>query len=304
MLAKDELFETIFKKDISSGNVNDYLQEIVGQHPYFTAAHFFLLQKTDPQHYQYDNVLNKTTLLFNNAYWLNYTLSDREETMTIVEEPEKIAESIPESTVEIIPDTVPETIAHIEEPVQEEITAEPTATISAHIEETVVDVTTAVATETTEEPIQETEPAESAQQQINIKLPDLNTPVTEDTISFEPLHTTDYFASQGIKLSDEIKPDDKLGKSLKSFTEWLKTMKKVSPTGNNIPGTSENAESNVQQMAEQSNAENEVITEAMADVLIQQGKRNKAVEVYQKLSLLNPSKNAYFAAKIENLKAN
>ena len=44
---------------------------------------------------------------------------------------------------------------------------------------------------------------------------------------FEPLYTSDYFASQGIKLSEEIKTDDKLGKQLKSFTEWLKTMKKV-----------------------------------------------------------------------------
>lgn len=303
MLAKDELFETIFKRDISSGNVNEYLQEIVDQHPYFTAAHFFLLQKTDSQHYRYDNVLNKTTLLFNNAYWLNYKLSEWEDNVTVTEETENIADSIPESTVEIVPETSPEIIAPVEDPVQEEVAAEPADTISAPVEEPVVDVATEVAAEAAEETAPENELTQKLQEQINIKLPDLNAPVTEDTISFEPLHTTDYFASQGIKLSDEIKPDDKLGKSLKSFTEWLKTMKKVTPSGN-IPGTSENAESNVQQMAEQSNAENEVITEAMADVLIQQGKRNKAIEVYQKLSLLNPSKNAYFAAKIENLKAN
>jgi predicted Zn-dependent protease len=54
-------------------------------------------------------------------------------------------------------------------------------------------------------------------------------------------------------------------------------------------------------MAEKSNTEDEVLTEAMADVLLQQGKNAKAIEVYKKLSLLNPSKSAYFAAKIDDI---
>jgi hypothetical protein len=58
----------------------------------------------------------------------------------------------------------------------------------------------------------------------------------------------------------------------------------------------------VQAMAEKSNAENEVLTEAMAEVFAQQGKAAKAIEVYEKLSLLNTAKSAYFAAKIQNLK--
>ena len=40
----------------------------------------------------------------------------------------------------------------------------------------------------------------------------------------------------------------------------------------------------------------------MAAVLAKQGKLAKAIELYQKLSLMNPSKSAYFAAKIEQLK--
>ena len=39
----------------------------------------------------------------------------------------------------------------------------------------------------------------------------------------------------------------------------------------------------------------------MAEVLLQQSKNHKAIEVYQKLSLLNPSKSAYFAAKIDDI---
>ncbi|MGG9971713.1 hypothetical protein ACQ33O_07945 [Ferruginibacter sp. SUN002] len=157
-----------------------------------------------------------------------------------------------------------------------------------------------------EEPIEETiiennkVVEEESANNIRIDLK-LSEPVsTDEKLLFEPLHTSDYFASQGIKLSEEIKPDDKLGKQLKSFTEWLKTMKKV-----HVEEVMENngvSEIAIQNMAERSNAEDVILTEAMADVLIQQGKTGKAIEVYQKLSLLNPSKSAYFAAKIEQFK--
>lgn len=131
----------------------------------------------------------------------------------------------------------------------------------------------------------------------------LDTKPVENGPLFEPLHTTDYFASVGIKLSDEIKPGDRLGSQLKSFTEWLKTMKKLHPTQTgNAAETSDKQNSNIMQLAENSNKEDEIITEAMADVLMQQGRIDKAVEVLKKLSLLNPSKNTYFAAKIDKLK--
>ncbi len=123
---------------------------------------------------------------------------------------------------------------------------------------------------------------------------------SENAISFEPLHTSDYFASQGIKLSETVAPSDKLGVQLKSFTQWLKTMKKIQ-FDISTPETAK-TESNVQQLAEKSNAEEETLTETMAEILVQQGKSGKAIEVYQKLSLLNPAKNHYFAAKIDQLK--
>jgi len=40
----------------------------------------------------------------------------------------------------------------------------------------------------------------------------------------------------------------------------------------------------------------------MAEVWEKQGNAAKAIEVYTKLSLLDPSKSLYFAAKIEDLK--
>ncbi|HEY0750203.1 MAG TPA: hypothetical protein VGD26_03550, partial [Chitinophagaceae bacterium] len=117
-------------------------------------------------------------------------------------------------------------------------------------------------------------------------------------LSFEPYHTVDYFASQGIKLSQEDNSKDKFGKQLKSFTEWLKTMKKL-PESEVSLNLDKNVESKVEHLAAGSLEDSEVVTEAMAEVWLRQGNLSKALEVYNKLSLQNPSKKAYFAAKIE-----
>jgi hypothetical protein len=58
----------------------------------------------------------------------------------------------------------------------------------------------------------------------------------------------------------------------------------------------------MQTLADLSNQERAIFTEAMAEVLVKQGLSQKAAEIYQKLSLLNPAKSAYFAAKIDALK--
>ena len=122
----------------------------------------------------------------------------------------------------------------------------------------------------------------------------------EEFVAFEPLHTVDYFASQGIKISEEALENDHLGQQVKSFTAWLKSMKKLHP--GQLPEQNEVIEKIIQSSAEVSNQNANVLTEAMAEVLIKQNKKQKAVEMYEKLSLMNPSKSSYFAAKIESLK--
>jgi hypothetical protein len=131
-------------------------------------------------------------------------------------------------------------------------------------------------------------------------LPSTSTPSTEG-LTFEPFHTVDYFASQGIKLSQEEAGSGKFGKQLKSFTEWLRTMKRLPPPEISAR-LDRSSEKTVQSLAEGSVHDADIVTEAMAEVWIKQGKPEKALEVYNKLSLLNPSKKAYFAAKIDNLK--
>jgi hypothetical protein len=121
-------------------------------------------------------------------------------------------------------------------------------------------------------------------------------------IAFEPYHTIDYFASQGIKLTpaQEENPGDSLGRQLKSFTDWLKVMRKLPQKDRElVPDLA--AERTIQTIAAHSIEGKEVVTEAMAEVLLKQGMPAKAREVYEKLSLLNPGKSAYFAAKIEQL---
>ena len=131
-------------------------------------------------------------------------------------------------------------------------------------------------------------------EQINKKILPENEP-----LPFEPLHLVDYFASQGISITPD-NSGDKLGKQLKSFTDWLKTMKKIH--SEKLEPGSELTDQKIQMIAEGSNNNAEVVTEAMAEVLEMQGKNAKAIELYSKLSLLNPAKSATFAAKIESLK--
>jgi len=130
----------------------------------------------------------------------------------------------------------------------------------------------------------------------------IETPMAQHDVLFEPYHTIDYFASQGIRL-DKIDPapKDKLGRQLKSFTEWLKSMKKL-PQASIEKVLGENEESAVVAAASHSIVGKDVITEAMAEVFVKQGMRDKAVEIYRKLSLLNPAKSSYFADRINALK--
>jgi hypothetical protein len=74
------------------------------------------------------------------------------------------------------------------------------------------------------------------------------------------------------------------------------------PTGFKLDESNATIDKSVEQMAEKSNENAEIITESMAEVFIQQGKIIQAKEIYLKLSLLNPTKSIYFADKIELLK--
>jgi len=121
----------------------------------------------------------------------------------------------------------------------------------------------------------------------------------EELIPIEPYHTVDYFASQGIKLTTE-EEKDVLSQKVKSFTAWLKTMKRLQPEPENIavkdPSVFSDQKEGWNAITE------EILTEAMAEVYLKQGLSDKAIEVYEKLSLQNPANSHIFAARILNIK--
>jgi hypothetical protein len=135
-------------------------------------------------------------------------------------------------------------------------------------------------------------------------LADFKKPVTDaDQLGLpkDTMHTIDYFASQGIKIDLSQIPQDKLTTHLRRFTDWLKYMKSENPNPVDL-GTRKDLEEAVALIAHSSNESKEVLTESMADVLQKQGQIDKAIQLYIKLSFLNPEKSAYFAAKIQHLK--
>ena len=269
------IFESLFSRNFSDKDNHEFLQEITHAHPYFSPAQFYLLQQTAPGTDTFSKQAVKTNILFNNPYWLNFQLQETSHLASVeknipsteIKTVAPIVEFNDELHDVVIADEEPEIVVHDESPDN---------------------------TDAPEEQRTELEPM-----RIELKMPEEKASLDEAML-FEPMHMVDYFASQGIKLTDEVQMADKLGKQLKSFTEWLKTMKKVHVE--NETETIVQTDSSILTLAENSNAETEVLTESMAEVFARQGKPGKASEVYHKLSLLNPAKSTYFAAKIENLK--
>lgn len=74
-------------------------------------------------------------------------------------------------------------------------------------------------------------------------------------------------------------------------------MRRINPHPNDL-GTDPGKEQEVKGIAALSIEAREILTESMADVLVKQGKHDKAIQLYSKLSFLNPAKTAYFASKI------
>ncbi|MBK7679370.1 MAG: hypothetical protein IPJ29_08235 [Chitinophagaceae bacterium] len=271
----NQLVKSLLQKETLEQCSLQELEQFADRHPYFGAAQLLLtkkLQLENPE--RYDEQLQKTFLFFNNPLWVQHLLNETGNAEIIVSEKkqEPVLQPIVNEPVAIA--TVPEIHNNKEEFTNPALTAEPTI-------ETVTE-----------------------KQEPEIVLPALKIeaidPATAE-LTFEPFHTVDYFASQGIKFKEDEKPIDKFGQQLKSFTDWLKAMKRLPVT--EITKTVEaSSEKKVAQLAEHSITEREVVTETMAEVWEKQGNAVKAIEIYGKLSLLEPSKSPYFAAKIEELK--
>jgi hypothetical protein len=286
----------------------DVLEKNVKEYPYSSLAAFLLLY-----HYKktsnpaFETLAKKTALLFNNPHWLQFQLYDK---------------SSPDTTQEIINQENFQDEKEISAEVENELPLE-ISSVQNVIEdsgEVMEDATSHIPNhEVIAETIPQTLHEENTQQENEIKENSEETAISnsfqqhdsieygnaendDEIIAFEPLHTVDYFASQGIKINEELLTNDKLGSQMKSFTAWLKSMKKLHP--GKLEEQSLATEKLIQTSADESNINTEILTEAMAEVLIKQDKKEKAIEMFSKLSLINPSKSAYFAARIESIKSN
>ena len=250
----------------------DELQQLTNQYPFFGPAKFLLAKKL-----KQDNSpllkehIQKTSLYFQNPVWFDHLLNDTGTGQNYFAGKKEESFFLP-----MLQKEMPATF------------------------EEVLDQTK---TEQVDDTLPKEQP-EQNQPELSVELPKFKfEPIdpSKAEITFEPYHTIDYFASQGIRTKEEEKPKDQLSRQLKSFTEWLKIMKRL-PVSEIAASVSATDEKKVEKMAEISISDREVITEAMAEVWEKQENKAKATEIYQKLSLLNPTKSSYFAAKIEQLK--
>ncbi len=99
----------------------------------------------------------------------------------------------------------------------------------------------------------------------------------------------------------KIKPSDpKQKEQLDIINQFIKSKPNFSKNAQVTP----EPDAVAQDLSESSNAfSDNVVSETLVEILIKQGKREKAVEVLKKLIWKFPQKKAYFAAQIEELKS-
>lgn len=291
LLVQQWLQEALPENDLSAS-----LQNLSETFPFFSAAHLLRFQKVSSDNENSAAWKKEAALHVYNPLQLESTPDDKMFQMPFDEKATETWTEV-ETTEAIIPE---EKIVEAEPIIPERaLTKEDDA--PAHIDpETIAEP---ILDEPEEEEVtrQDTVNFDSGGGEPALKIPSINLGAPAGNITFEPYHTVDYFASQGIKLTKNEVTNDQFGKQLKSFTDWLKTMKKL-PTTAITHNTDGAGERKVENLAAHSLQNTDIITESMAEVWIKQGNLQKASEVYNKLSLQNPSKKAYFAAKIESLK--
>jgi hypothetical protein len=260
----------IIKRIFQANSLDDVsvllLEELTEQNPSFGIGHFLLSQKLQKENIPgFKDQVQKTALYFPNPFWLQWLLKNtgKESEPLLTRDDQVATEQAVEPSLPYLADEGTKDLNN--------------------------------------EKIEDEKIADSIGKTVFTQSEQASTEIKEETLVFEPYHTIDYFASQGIKYAQDQNPVDKFGKQLKRFTEWLKVMKRLPQKTNDLI-LDENAREIIESDAAQSLLTKEVLTETMAEVLIKQGKLEDAAEVYRKLSLHNPDKSVYFAAKLEQLK--
>jgi len=266
----------------------DELKAITQRYPYFALSQFLLSNKMKNEQDEHgEKQMQKTAVYFSNPLWFQYLTTENEpsteyssnERLSLVQQPD---EDFLEPNAVAEDDNLAK---EIKNPVAEYLNE------SAQNSEVETD-------EMTEDE------HEKLSKLIEQHLAEFKKPVEDNgevPIETKLYHTIDYFASQGIKLELGKISRDLFGMKVKKFTDWLKQIKQANQNPTDL-GTDSETEHLIEKIAQTSNETKDIVTETMAEVLLKQGKTEKAIQLYNKLSFLNPSKSTYFAAKINELK--
>jgi hypothetical protein len=271
----DYLIQSLFEKESLEEMTLDEFRSTSEQYPYSSIVQFLYSCKLKSvYHLDFPEQVIHSALFFPSPQWLNYQLSDESEIGNFRLNQYDVNFN---NVTEDVPLEIEQPIEDSWEYDEEQSNFSTTANEMAPVE--------SVEELTQHQPLIQTE----------------ENPVQALQIPIEPYHTVDYFASQGIKTLLDNQNDD-LGKKVRSFTAWLKTMKSLQPVQGNdqIEDDDEEIDNG---NGEQVKAEI-IATEAMAEVYLKQGLAHKAIEVYAKLSLQNPANSHIFASKIIQIKEN
>lgn len=313
--AENNIVQLLTSKPSMQDATVDELQAITSSYPYFSVGRFLFTQKIQQeQPINFDKQLQQCAIYFQDIQWLQGQLYNRKFAIPIPAE--KIVQAnfshilLTKKNEDVSDKSALTTLPEKEKTEDVNLITLPAEDVLDHFSLQM----NGVKDEPELPPLDEEELANNANDAavdatakiadvLQHQVEDFKMPVDAQTvlpISTEPYHTIDYFASQGIKADTQLQ--DAFLKKVHTFTDWLRQMKRISQHPSDL-GSDPDMESYVQTIADSSNQPKAVDTEAMAEVLVKQGKLDKAIEVYQKLSLLNPAKTAYFAEKINQLKA-
>lgn len=234
-------------------------------------------------------------------------------------------EAVPAAAEDTIEEPVAETIEN--EQVDETLTfasPEITAQITPATNEETVEAPLAAEPALPETSVEETGAGQAAavppvdqpgaDEEEPIKIFPLEIPEEETTLTFQPLYTDDYFAYKRLKEPSNAEELNEKGMAeMRSFTDWLREMKDsfVKKADKDwyhqqlhriyVDDEPEVSEA-VEKMAMESITLNDdIVSETLAEIWARQHQYQTAIQIYQKLSLLNPNKSAYFAQKIQEL---
>lgn len=175
-----------------------------------------------------------------------------------------------------------------------------------------------------EEVVAETE--ETAMEEMQITAEDEQPPIIKhkEEPLIQPIYSEDYFLHQGVEDEEAVKEDEEDEKQLMvmmSFSDWLmhfktktekqkeeeedqralKTMWQKEKLAAALEEENDEIPEEVFEMAVNSiKAEEDLASETIAEILIRQGKYDKAIDMYRKLSLRNPQKTLTLQAKLKN----